>query len=181
MEYKYLLELLRSGLYEEFVSDFHSACVPFMDPEVYGRSILENSSFIASSANPNGKIHGKGFVARLSGSTIEYISMWKGMMFGQQPFTMKDALCFHLAPVLPAYLIDENRTVSAIFGGNMKVVYHCDGQGDFLPGNYTTESMDLYEEGKEMRSFRGDTLIGADAMAIRDSKIKELHVYLSRK
>ena len=181
MEYKYLLELLRSGLYEEFVSDFHSACVPFMDPEVYGRSILENSSFIASSANPNGKIHGKGFVARLSGSTIEYISMWKGMMFGQQPFTMKDALCFHLAPVLPAYLIDENHTVSATFGGNMKVVYHCDGQGDFLPGNYTTESMDLNEEGKEMRSFRGDTLIGADAMAIRDGKIKELHVYLSRK
>ena len=63
----------------------------------------------------------------------------------------------------------------------MKVVYHCNGSGDFLPGNYTTESMDLYEEGKEMRSFRGDTLIGADAMAIRDGKIKELHVYLSRK
>lgn len=181
MEYKYLLELLRSGLYEEFVEDFHKACVPFMDPKVYGRSILENSSFIASSANPNEAIHGKGFVARLSGSTIEYISMWKGMMFGEKPFTMKDALCFHLSPVLPAYLIDENRTVSATFGGGMKVVYHCDGEGNFLPGSYTTESMELFEEGKESRSFRGDTLIGDDARAIRDGNIKELHVYLTQK
>ncbi|MBP5266798.1 MAG: hypothetical protein J6Z06_08275, partial [Lachnospiraceae bacterium] len=72
-------------------------------------------------------------------------------------------------------------TVSATFGGGMKVVYHCDGEGDFLPGSYTTESMELFEAGKESRSFRGDTLIGDDARAIRDGNIKELHVYLTQK
>jgi hypothetical protein len=41
--------------------------------------------------------------------------------------------------------------------------------------------MELFEAGKESRSFRGDTLIGDDARAIRDGKIKELHVYLTQK
>ena len=45
---------------------------------------LENSSFIASSANPNPDIHGRGFVARLSGSTTEMISMWIEMFIGGQ-------------------------------------------------------------------------------------------------
>ena len=67
MEYKYLLELLKSEMYGEFFEDFHKAAVPFLDGEVYGRSIYENSSFIASSKNPNSSFHGKGFVARLSG------------------------------------------------------------------------------------------------------------------
>ena len=65
-----------------FFEDFKKVAVPFLDAKTYGRSIYENSSFIASSKNPNESYHGKGFVARLSGSTIEFISMWKLMMFG---------------------------------------------------------------------------------------------------
>ncbi|PAM92997.1 hypothetical protein B4N84_20275, partial [Flavobacterium sp. IR1] len=65
MEYKYLLATLKSGLYDEFYEDMKQALIPFLDPEMYGRSILENSSFIASSANPNVDLHGKGFVSRL--------------------------------------------------------------------------------------------------------------------
>nr|MDE5965481.1 hypothetical protein [Lachnospiraceae bacterium] len=60
MEYKYLLELLKSGLYKEYFDDLKKAGVPFIPYETYGRSPLENSSFIASSANPNRRIHGKG-------------------------------------------------------------------------------------------------------------------------
>jgi len=47
MEYKYLLELLRRGLAPEFFAEIHVALVPFLDPMTYGRSILQNSSFIA--------------------------------------------------------------------------------------------------------------------------------------
>ena len=72
MEYKYLLEVLRAGLYEEFFEDFKSALIPFLDPQTYGRSPLENSSFIVSSAHPDRSLHGAGFVARLSGSTAEF-------------------------------------------------------------------------------------------------------------
>ena len=47
MEFKYILELIKNELYEEFFEDIKTAMPPFMNPEVYGRSILENSSFIA--------------------------------------------------------------------------------------------------------------------------------------
>ena len=57
---------------------------------MYGRSTLENSSFIASSVNPNPDVHGRGFVARLSGSTTEMISMWIQMMMGGKVFTYED-------------------------------------------------------------------------------------------
>jgi hypothetical protein len=39
MEFKYLLELLRSGLVKEFYADLKKALPAFMDPAVYGRSI----------------------------------------------------------------------------------------------------------------------------------------------
>ena len=75
MEYKYLLELLKSGLYQQYIGDLYKAAIPFQDEERYGRSILENSSFLASSANPDESIHGRGFVARLSGSTVEFMDI----------------------------------------------------------------------------------------------------------
>ena len=116
MEYKYLLELLKSGLYEEFEQDFHDAAVCFLPEDMYGRSPLENSSFIASSANPNKKIHGKGFVARLSGSTAEFLQIWQLMMFGSRPFVMKDGeLTLDLMPCIPSYLAEGVDVIETTF------------------------------------------------------------------
>ncbi|MDD4909305.1 MAG: hypothetical protein PHR44_01305 [Candidatus Omnitrophica bacterium] len=86
MEYKYLLELLKAGLYEEYFRELHNTLVCFQRPEVYSRSILENSSFIVSSAFPDQSMHGAGFVARLSGSTAELINIWLVMCAGKAPF-----------------------------------------------------------------------------------------------
>jgi hypothetical protein len=61
MSYKFYLELLRGGLYEEFFDEIKTGLVPFMDNAVYGRSPLEASSFIVSSAFPDKKMHGAGF------------------------------------------------------------------------------------------------------------------------
>ena len=71
MSYKFYLELLRATLYEEFFEELDTGLVAFMDVETYGRSPLECSSFIASSAHPDKSIHGQGYLARLSGSTAE--------------------------------------------------------------------------------------------------------------
>ena len=90
MEYKYFLELLRCGLAKEFFTEIHSAMVPFLDPATYGRSILQNSSFIASSAHEDKNLHGQGFVARLSGSTAEFLHMWLLMNMGLKPFALDD-------------------------------------------------------------------------------------------
>lgn len=125
MSYKYLLELLKGGLYFEFFTEIKQGLVPFLDPAVYGRSTLENSSFIASSVNPDPSIHGTGFVGRLSGSTAEFISMWNLMMWGKHPFVMEEGqLRLQLQPVLPAWLFDVNDTIQAVFLGEIEVIYH---------------------------------------------------------
>ncbi|MBU1913066.1 MAG: hypothetical protein KKB22_06015, partial [Candidatus Omnitrophica bacterium] len=90
MEYKYLLEILKKGLYEEFFEEFKNVLIPFQRPERYGRSIFENSSFIVSSAFPDAKMHGRGFVARLSGSTAEMLSIWLLMSAGKEPFFLNE-------------------------------------------------------------------------------------------
>ncbi len=88
MSYKYLLSLLMAGLVDDFYAAARAGLVPFMDPAIYGRSPLENSSFIVSSAHPDESLHGAGFVARLSGSTAEFINIWSVLMAGAQPFVL---------------------------------------------------------------------------------------------
>jgi len=133
MEYKYMLEMLKSGLYEEFYRDFKKVFVPFLKPHIYGRSILENSSFIVSSVFPDTKLHGNGFVARLSGSTAEFINIWLIMCAGLKPFYLdKDnRLVAELKPVLPSWLFLEKNTAdfkkntfSFRFLNKTLVVYH---------------------------------------------------------
>ena len=126
MSYKFYLELLRGGLYEEFYAEILTGLVPFMDPKVYGRSPLEAASFIVSSAFPDPKLHGASFLARLSGSTAEFLSMWALMFAGPKPFSVSDSgsLTLNLRPVLPGWLFTEEGTVSFTFLGATKVTYH---------------------------------------------------------
>ena len=179
MEYKYLLEALRAGLYEEFFSDMRTCLIPFMDPEVYGRSIFENSSFIASSANPDASIHGKGFVARLSGSTAEFLSMWHLMFFGEKPFTIdphSNALCLTLAPALPADFIREDGTVSAVFLGSTVVCYRFDRREHVLPGKYTVRSLTLTGKNDTREKVEGSGLRGEKAESVRNGFYKRIEV-----
>ncbi len=180
MEYKYLLELIKSGLYKEFAEDFHKAVIPFLDEETYGRSILENSSFIASSKNPNKKIHGKGFVARLSGSTVEFLSMWKMMMFGARPFTMEDELSLTFAPTIPSYLIGEDKTIGAMLLGKCQVTYTFEDQGDFFPGNYRVEKMQLTYKNKAKAQVNGAVLHGRMAEDVREGLVTSIEVKVVR-
>ncbi len=175
MEYKYLLEILKSGLYQEFFDDFSHMAIPFLDPKMYGRSTLENSSFLAGSKNPNERIHGKGFVARLSGSTVEFISMWKRMMFGEKPFRMEDgALCAKLEPAMPKYLIGEDGTVEGTFLGDVKVTYSFASQKDYIPGEYEILETKLeYKDGRTVE-FSGGCMAKQEAKDLRDGKIGKI-------
>ena len=185
MEYKYLLELLRSGLYKEFFEDFKKAAVPFLDKEVYGRSTLENSSFIASSFNPNEQIHGKGFVARLSGSTIEFISMWKLMFFGRQLFSQKDGkLVFQPQPAIPEYLIREDDQrgrffVAATMLGKTKVTYEFDKKADFFPGEYSITGMKLVYADGRTEEVSGGCVAGSASEDLRNGLVSELTVKIT--
>jgi len=125
MSYKFYLELLRAHLYDEFFTEIKTGLVPFMDHKRYGRSPLEAASFIVSSAFPDPNLHGAGFLARLSGSTAEFLSMWQIIMAGHNPFQyVNKSLTLKLSPIIPRWLFNQDGELSFTFLGQVKVTYH---------------------------------------------------------
>jgi hypothetical protein len=177
MEYKYLLSLLRSGLYEQFYRDIRTGMVVFRDPAEYGRSILENSSFLASSRNPNESIHGRGYVARLTGSTTEVITMWIEMFMGDRIFTYEDGeLKLHFNPRLADWMFDEAGCVTFTLFSKCRVTYHNPGRkatyGTEAPSVQRIELIDTKEV------IIGNFVSGTRAEQIRSGQIREIAVYL---
>ncbi|MDP8232505.1 MAG: hypothetical protein P9L91_07560 [Candidatus Zophobacter franzmannii] len=200
MEYKYMLEVLRNELHEEFFDDFKNVFIPFLKPEIYGRSILENSSFIVSSGNPDSSIHGNGFVARLSGATAEFISILMHMATGRTPFSIDDkgALQLTLKPVLPKWIFTKTtkdkslyigekwqnvtfpaNSFSFTYLGEVLVIYHNPGNGNTFgkesvkPITYTLE----FNDGSR-KIINNSYLSGELAKAVRDRLIVRLDVLL---
>lgn len=116
MSYKLLLALLKAGLYDEFYSEIKSGLVAFMPSERYGRSTLENSSFIVTSNYGSPSNHGKGYQARLTGANAEVISMWRNMFGIERPFTFDDGvLKFSLSPKLKKEFFDDGKVTFRLF------------------------------------------------------------------
>jgi len=190
MSYKYLLELLHHGLYEEFFTDARTMMVPFMDAATYGRSVLENSSFIVSSANPDERLHGRGFVGRLSGTTTEFIDIWQKLTLGLQPFRFDGELQLKLEPILPAeWFTHEPQIVTwrdgeetipsdafacAVLGHTLLVYHNPDRRDTFGPQGVSPRR---YEFDGAV-SWSGDTLPGEIAERVRSRKCKRIDVRL---
>ena len=102
MHYKFVLEMVRAGLIEEFYDDMEKLLVAFRDPMEYRRNPIENSSFLVSSGfTIDPRQHGRGCVARLSGSTVEFLHLWTHLFLGPTPFVFENGrLLFRPAPVL---------------------------------------------------------------------------------
>ncbi len=178
MEYKYLLELLKNGVYERFFEDFKTMCIPFLNSETYGRSLLENSSFIASSANPDPKIHGKGFVARLSGSTAEFLDLYQRMMFGEELFRLKgNMLELRFTPCLPDYLVPADGKVEATLLGSIKVRYHFSMKKNIIPGKYAIRKMEVLNHLGETDIYLSG-ITGEEAEKVRNNEVKLIQVYV---
>ncbi len=181
MEYKYLLSMLQAGLYDQFYNDILTMLVPFMKPEVYGRSTLENSSFIASSANPDEQVHGRGFVARMSGSTAEMLSMWFFMMAGKDIFTFSyGELRLELKPVLPGWLFNDDGVISFKLLGSIIVNYinpsrkNTYGEGAVKPVKYTLTGFE-----NQIVEINEGFVRGHFAEEVRNCKIKSIDIYLA--
>jgi hypothetical protein len=177
MEYKYLLELLRSGQYEAFYEDILSALVPFQPVERYGRSPLENSSFIASSAYPDDNLHGTGFVARLSGSTAEFLSMWFEMFAGRNPFVVWDnKLTLELKPSLPNWFFPENGKIEFTFLGHTRVIYYNPARLDTWQSQINSIQI-RYLDGQEAM-IQGSVIPYPYSADVRAGKVKEIFAHL---
>lgn len=182
MEYKYLLEILKSGLYEEFYTEFKSLLIPFQKPRVYGRSILENSSFIVSSAFPDKSLHGNGFVARLSGSTAEFLQIWLIMNSGFNPFSLNEkkelTLCFK--PILSGWLFNKNGFYSFNFLGKIKVTYHNPKRKNtFGKGSVKISKIEFKDKTPTPIQLNSNTISSPYAQQIRNREIKQIDIFLN--
>lgn len=180
MEYKYFLGMLKAGLYDQFYEAIGDALIPYQKPEIYGRSILENSSFLASSANPDASVHGQGFVSRLSGSTVEMLSMWLGMFLGEGGFSLEDGkLRFGLAPRLSGEMFDGSGEASFMLLGSCRVTYH----NEKRKNTYGAEGvkvcrMELHA-GNNRCVVEGSVTDAETAHRIREGAISEIDAYLA--
>ena len=162
---------------EEFFRDLQTMLIPFLPPEQYGRSTLENSSFLASSVNPDSRVHGRGFVSRLSGSTTEALSMWILMFVGQKQFTIENGkLCFTFQPVLPAEFFDADGTVECTIFSRCRLVYHNhQRKATFGEDAVQVTKITLPDE----TTVQGEQLCEKYARQLRAGKISRLDVFLT--
>ncbi|MBU1125667.1 MAG: hypothetical protein KKC84_06555, partial [Candidatus Omnitrophica bacterium] len=181
MEYKYLLELLKQGLYEDFYADFKHVLIPFLKPEVYGRSILENSSFLVSSAFPDKNLHGNGYVARLSGSTAEFINIWLVMNLGRRPFTLDAQACLNLTlkPALAGWLFDRQGLYRFNFLNKIAVIYRNPRRKNTFGKNGVSITKIFFrdKDGSPV-SLASDTIPSPYAEQIRSRQINQIDAYL---
>jgi len=201
MEYKYLLELLKAGLGAEFYSESRNCLIPFLDPGVYGRSTLENSSFLVSSAHPDPNLWGQGFVSRLSGATAEVVNMWAVMTAGVRPFgtDQHSALTLSFAPMLPGWLftkreerarrheadgggvdvVTPRNSFTFAFLGRTLVTYRNPKRRDtFGPGGVKPVAYTVWTHENVRLEIAGDTLPSPISDQVRDGLIRHIVVEL---
>lgn len=176
MAYKYLLEMLRAGLHDEFFTDLRSGLIPFLDPQTYGRSPLENSSFLVSSAHPDDTLHGRGFVARLTGAAAELLSLWSLMMAGPRPFAVHAGeLCLAFKPTLPGWLFREDGTLTFTFLGQCQVTYH---KSQPLKDGGQVAAATLHLADGDRLSLPGSVIGAPYAAMIRNGEIRRIEMDL---
>lgn len=181
MEYKYLLEALKQGLYGEFYADFKNVLIPFLDPETYGRSILENSSFLVSSAFPDEHLHGNGFVARLSGSTAEFIQLWLIMNCGLKPFFLnkEGKLNLRFSPALAGWLFTKDGTYNFHFLSKVSVTYHNPKRKDtFGKSAAKVKRISFMDKDGKVIDLACGTIGAPYAEQIRSRQVKKIDIYL---
>jgi hypothetical protein len=178
MTYKYVLGLIASGAYDAYYEALKTNMICFLDPKVYGRSVLENSSFIASSNNPDPRTHGQGFVARLSGSTAELLSMWRYMFLGKTLFDISDnELTFSLSPKLPNSWFKEGIIKTTLFTSTTIIYHNVSNKDTWLgvePSVYTLTDI----QGNQYK-IHGKNVDQKHALMIRNGEIKTIEVELN--
>ncbi|MCG2766893.1 MAG: hypothetical protein L6435_00710 [Anaerolineae bacterium] len=202
MEYKWLLEILRSGMYEEFFDEIKQTLIPFLNPATYGRSTLENCSFIVSSAFPDFKLRGQAFQPRFSGITAEMLQMWTIMVAGECPFYLDENLQLRLClqPILPDWLFtkdagthrcwdDEDGWTDVLIPGNCfafkfigrtLVIYHNEERKATFGKDraQVTSHLLTYTDGTT-RTVPGDALDTCSAIDVRGGRVCRIDVILA--
>ncbi|MDE7330502.1 MAG: cellobiose phosphorylase [Clostridia bacterium] len=171
MSYKVLLAVLEAGLYEEFYEEIKTGLIPFMPAERYGRSIIENSSFLVTTNHGDKSKWGKGYQARLTGANAETLSMWRVMMGIEQPFTVRGGeLAFSLSPKLHRDFFDGGKVSFTLFGKTRITYINRSGKS-----TWEGTQIALYRLFGE-KTLEVKTVEGALAEAVREGKYGKIEV-----
>jgi hypothetical protein len=197
MHAKFVLEMARGGLIEEFYAQLHDVLIPFRDPAQYKRSTTENVSFIVSSGFClDEREHGRGCVARLSGSTVEFLHLWTHLFLGATPFVYeKEQLVFRPEPALPKDFfssataqaqpfgsdetLPKNSVACALLGNTLLVYLNPQHIDTFGPGAAAPCRFTLYGRDGSVQTVQGRQLEGATAQALRAGEIRRVDVELN--
>ena len=179
MTYKYMLGLLKAETYPSFFEAMKDGLTCFMNPQVYGRSPLENSSFIATSNNPDASKHGQGFYARLSGSTAEVLSMWKRLLFGAKLFTYAQRqLQFQIQPTIPLDYFKDGIIETTLFA-QTKIRFIITETVKPTTQTFTVIGYRLMlPQQTQPIVIHGASIKGEHALAIRQKRFREIEVLL---
>ncbi len=198
MEYKFLLALLEKSLYREFYEEINRCFVCFLNPETYGRSIFENSSFIVSSSYPEKLFWGRGFVSRLSGSTAELMNIMTLASAGRSPFKLeKGRVYLEFSPLLKASLFTKKEErVSLFFDGVKKnkvipknsfcfkflsdtlVIYRNPKRKDtYLDGMKVSRIKIRYKSGEEKEIY-SSKVFSPDSLRIRNREAEVIEAFI---
>jgi len=173
MSYKYLLGLLKAGLYKEYYEELKTNFVAYMDPNVYGRSPLENSSFIVPTCNPDEKLHGQGFFARLTGANAEVMNMLNIMFVGEKVFTVEnEKLTLNLTPKLKGEMFNEDNIASYKLFDKTELVYHNENRLDTYDENIV---LTYKVDGKTYDKIQGEL-----AEDIRNKKVERIDIFIGK-
>jgi len=197
MHAKFVLEMVRCGLLDEFYAHIEGLLVSFRDPLEYRRSPIENSSFIVSSGFAiDPREHGRGCVARLSGATVEFLHLWLHLFLGAKPFAFEQGrLLFRPEPSFPAaFFSKEERRVNpfglgeevlpadsvacALFGNTLLVYRNPARQDSFGPAAASPRRFVLHGRDGSQRTVEAGYLEGEDALALRDGQFRRVDVSL---
>ena len=180
MSFKWYLELIRAKLFDEFWTAMETGAPYNMDVDTYGRSPLECGSFIVSSAYPDESMWGTSFLARLSGSTAEFLSMWLEIFVGSRPFSLSEdgELELAFAPALKGDMFKEDGTASFVFLGGVDVTYVNPAKADAWDCDVTKLVLFADADDAEGTTVHGSKLTGKDAEDVRDLKYGAIEVHL---
>jgi len=198
MHYKFVLEMVRAGLIDEFYGQIEQLLVAFRDPAEYRRNPVENSSFLVSSGFAiDPRQHGRGCVARLSGSTVEFLHLWTHLFLGPNPFVFEQGkLLFRPTPVLSkSFFATDGQCVNpfgfeetlpagsaacALLGATLLVYINPERLDTFGGAAVRPRRYDLYGRDGSMQTVEGEHLGGQAAEALRQGQFRRVDVVLGR-
>ncbi len=196
MHYKFVLEMVRRGLLAEFYGQIDNLLVAFRDPAEYRRNPTETSSFVVSSGFAiDPREHGRGCVARLSGSTVELLHLWVHLFLGPSPFLFEHGrLAFKPAPVLSTtfFTASEQRVspfgieealpagsaACALLGSTLLVYLNPSRRDCFGPEAVSPCRFRLYQRDGGVTTIEGRQLEGQEAEAVRRGDYRRVDVVL---